>query len=125
MKFLILGCNGMAGHLISLYLKEQGHDVFGFDRTMPKYVTGISGDARDIALIKNNKATLPTSINIGTIDIYYAIAKALREKYYDAKIDVEKIQDYLDKGFYYKGELQDISFAINTTKTLFKQIYVI
>ena len=50
-------------------------------------------------------------------------AKALREKYYDAKIDVEKIQDYLDKGFYYKGELQDISFAINTTKTLFKQIY--
>ena len=27
MKFLILGCNGMAGHTISLYLKEQGHNV--------------------------------------------------------------------------------------------------
>ena len=74
-------------------------------------------------LIKNNKATLPTSVNVGTIDIYYSIAKALRERYYDAKIDVEKIQDYLDKGFYYKGEKQDITFAINTTKVLFKQIY--
>ena len=36
---------------------------------------------------------------------------------------MEKIQDYLDKGFYYKGEKQDITFAINTTKVLFKQIY--
>ena len=32
MKFLVLGCNGMAGHTISLYLKEQGHEVIGFDR---------------------------------------------------------------------------------------------
>lgn len=29
MKFLVLGCNGMAGHQISLYLQEQGHDVTG------------------------------------------------------------------------------------------------
>jgi len=29
MKFLVLGCNGMAGHMISLYLKERGHDVLG------------------------------------------------------------------------------------------------
>ena len=36
MKFLVLGCNGMAGHTISIYLKERGHDVFGFDRTSPK-----------------------------------------------------------------------------------------
>lgn len=47
MKFLVLGCNGMAGHMISFYLKEQGHDIYGFDRTKPKYVNGVNGDARD------------------------------------------------------------------------------
>ena len=31
MKFFICGCNGMAGHTISLYLREQGYEVFGFD----------------------------------------------------------------------------------------------
>lgn len=48
MKFFVLGCNGMAGHLISLYLKEQGHEVVGFDRREPQYVSGITGDAHDI-----------------------------------------------------------------------------
>ena len=47
MKFLILGCNGMAGHTISLYLKEQGHEVFGFDRTKSQYIDSVAGDARD------------------------------------------------------------------------------
>ena len=48
MKFLILGCNGMAGSTISLYLKEQGHDVFGFDRAKSKYIDSTSGDARNL-----------------------------------------------------------------------------
>jgi len=52
MRFLVLGCNGMAGHTISLYLKEQGHDVFGFDRNESKYIESCSGDARDLAFIK-------------------------------------------------------------------------
>ena len=47
MKFLVLGCNGMAGHIISLYLKEQGHEVFGFDRTKSVLVNSVSGDARN------------------------------------------------------------------------------
>lgn len=37
----------MAGHLISLYLKEQGHNVFGFDRHPSRYVESMAGDARD------------------------------------------------------------------------------
>lgn len=37
----------MAGHLISLYLKEQGHDVLGFDRRPSRYVESVAGDARD------------------------------------------------------------------------------
>ena len=47
MKFLVLGCNGMAGHTISLYLKEQGHEVLGLDRTKSIYVDSVAGDARD------------------------------------------------------------------------------
>ncbi len=52
MKFLILGCNGMAGHLISLYLKEQGHDVMGFALTKSKLIESVAGDAMDKALIR-------------------------------------------------------------------------
>ena len=53
MKFLILGCNGMAGHTISLYLKEQGHDVYGFDRRPSSLIDSTCGDATDAKLIKD------------------------------------------------------------------------
>ncbi len=53
MKFLVLGCNGMAGHTISLYLKEQGHDVFGFDRNESKYINNAVGDARNVDFMRN------------------------------------------------------------------------
>lgn len=47
MKFLIMGCNGMAGHMIALYLKENGHAVTGFARTKSPYFDTITGDAFD------------------------------------------------------------------------------
>ena len=53
MKFLILGCNGMAGHTISLYLKEQGHNVLGFGKKKSMYVNSVVGDARDTEFLKN------------------------------------------------------------------------
>ena len=52
MKFLVLGCNGMAGHTISLYLKEQGYEVDGYARSESKMVHTIAGDARDTELLK-------------------------------------------------------------------------
>lgn len=53
MKILVLGCNGMAGHLISLYFKEQGHRVVGFARSTSKLLDEtIVGDASDMTLIK-------------------------------------------------------------------------
>lgn len=52
MRFLILGCNGMAGHTISLYLKEQGHEVIGFALTKSKLVDSVTGDAKNTAFIK-------------------------------------------------------------------------
>lgn len=42
----------MAGHLISLYLKEQGHNVIGFARRKSKYVDSVEGDAFDTTLLK-------------------------------------------------------------------------
>lgn len=51
MKFFILGCNGMAGHIISMYMEKQGHDVLGFDLKESKYVKSISGDARDTEML--------------------------------------------------------------------------
>lgn len=53
MKILVLGCNGMAGHLISLYFKEKGHEVVGFARQQSLLLDNtIIGDASDMALIK-------------------------------------------------------------------------
>lgn len=52
MKFLVLGCNGMAGHMISLYLKEQGHDVLGFELTKSNYVESIIGNAKDTDILR-------------------------------------------------------------------------
>lgn len=55
MKILVLGCNGMAGHLISLYFKEQGYEVVGFARQQSALLDStIIGDAADMALIKKS-----------------------------------------------------------------------
>lgn len=48
MKLLVMGACGMAGHMISTYFVERGHEVTGFDRKMPTHCThGFAGDAQD------------------------------------------------------------------------------
>lgn len=61
-KFLVLGATGMAGHTISLYLHEQGHDVTTFSRKQFKYCKNIIGDA-------NNKNFLVSMIQDKKYDI--------------------------------------------------------
>lgn len=51
MRFFICGCNGMAGHTISLYLQEQGHEVYGFDLHESKYINSFAGNAFDTETI--------------------------------------------------------------------------
>lgn len=80
MKFLVLGCNGMAGHIISLYLKEKGHDVSGFDRRESKLVKCVSGDARNTELLRQiiNDGKFDTIINcIGVLNQFAENDKAL------------------------------------------------
>lgn len=44
MKVLVLGGTGMAGHIISMYFKEAGHDVTAFSRSKVEYCNNINGD---------------------------------------------------------------------------------
>ncbi len=53
MKFLVCGASGMAGHLISIYLQESGHEVVGFCRRRVHYVKSVIGDAHDTEKIKD------------------------------------------------------------------------
>lgn len=79
MKFLVLGCNGMAGHLISLYLKERGHEVLGFARQKSKYVDSVVGDAQDTEFLQEiiNKGAFDSVINcIGLLNQYAEKDKA-------------------------------------------------
>jgi dTDP-4-dehydrorhamnose reductase len=79
MKFFILGCNGMAGHIISLYLKEQGHAVLGFDRTKSKYVDSIAGNAFDTEFLRKliKESKFDTVINcIGILNQFAEQNKA-------------------------------------------------
>lgn len=52
MKFLVLGCNGMAGHIISIYLSEQGHEVTGFARSKSPFVHTVTGDASNTEFLR-------------------------------------------------------------------------
>lgn len=63
MKFFVLGSNGMAGHQIGLYLREQGHDVTGFARNESFVLDkSIIGDASDFDNLKE-------IIRIGKFDV--------------------------------------------------------
>ena len=47
MKILVLGADGMAGHLISLYFTEKGYDVTGFSMRPITWCRNIVGNALD------------------------------------------------------------------------------
>ncbi|PYI52936.1 SDR family oxidoreductase [Paenibacillus flagellatus] len=52
MKYLILGGTGMAGHMICIFLQEQGHDVTTISRRPFPYCRNIVGDILNTALIE-------------------------------------------------------------------------
>lgn len=86
-------------------------------------VVDMGGKTTDIALIHNKRVMKSTCINKGTIDVYNEMKLALEDRYFDVKVDIDKLPDYLNKGFYYKGDKQDISFAIKRSNDIFKEIY--
>lgn len=53
MKVLVLGGTGMAGHTISIYFKEAGHDVTAYSRNKVSYCKSINGDVTNFENLKN------------------------------------------------------------------------
>lgn len=48
MKILVLGATGMAGHVIAIYLKEQGHEVTALTRRPFPYCDNIVADVTNL-----------------------------------------------------------------------------
>ena len=105
---------GIIAHFNNTLFDVKHKDIVSVD---------IGGKTTDIALIRNKKVIRSSQVNTGTIDIYNCIKNSLEVKYFDVKIDLDDIKDYLDRGFYYKGERQNINFAIKSCNDLFKEVY--
>ncbi len=75
MKFLVLGCNGMAGHLVSVYLQEQGHEVVGFARSKSSLVKTIVGDALDCQSVQSALAQKPFDVVVNCIGLLNQFAE--------------------------------------------------
>ncbi|WP_395626794.1 SDR family oxidoreductase [Daejeonella sp.] len=75
MNFFVLGCNGMAGHTISLYLKEQGHEVVGFARLKSQFINSIAGDAHDTEFLRKHIAESKYDTVINCIGILNQFAE--------------------------------------------------
>lgn len=57
MHILVLGASGMAGHTITLYFLEQGHQVTTYTRTPFPYGDNICGDITDQKLLEQLLST--------------------------------------------------------------------
>ena len=106
MKILILGANGMAGHTISLYFLEQGHEVTTYTVTPYKCGINVTGDAFDVEDLR----------------------KILLQKKYDAVINCIGLLNQIadnnpDKAVFLNAYLPHfVAGALNNTGTKFIQM---
>ncbi len=73
-KILVLGSNGMAGHLITLYFKEQGYDVTAYSMKPFPYSKNIIGDAMDTLKFKEMLLADDYDVIINCIGILNQVA---------------------------------------------------
>ncbi len=88
MKVLILGGTGMAGHTISIYFKEAGHDVIAFSRSKVDYCKNINGDITDFE-------NLEKLINEGQYDAIINAIGILNQDAEDHKSNAVLLNSYL------------------------------
>lgn len=88
MKVLVLGGSGMAGHTISLYFKEKGHDVTAFSLTKLDFCNTINGDIRDFDNLKK-------IINEGEYDAIINAIGILNQDAEDNKANAVLLNSYL------------------------------
>jgi dTDP-4-dehydrorhamnose reductase len=88
MKILVLGGTGMAGHIISIYFKEAGHDVTAFCRRKVDYCKNINGDI-------TNFESLKTIINEGQYDAIINSIGILNQDAEENKSNAVLLNSYL------------------------------
>lgn len=88
MKLLILGGTGMAGHTISIYFKEAGHDVTAFSRCKVNYCKNVNGDITDLKNLKK-------IINEGQYDAIINAIGILNQDAEDHKSNAVLLNSYL------------------------------
>jgi len=88
MKILVLGGTGMAGHTISLYFKEAGHDVTAFSRSKVVYCKNLNGDITDFESLKS-------IINEGQYDAIINAIGILNQDAEDNKSNAVLLNSYL------------------------------
>ncbi|WP_379138016.1 SDR family oxidoreductase [Paenibacillus sp. sgz500958] len=70
MRVLVLGAGGMAGHVVSIYLREKGHEVIGFSKTPLSYCnSSIVGDALDKRVLEEAVTCQPYDAVINCIGV--------------------------------------------------------
>lgn len=80
MKYLVLGVNGMAGHMIAQYLIEQGYEVCGFAKTKSSFCRTVCGDATD-------KSAVLKALEVDSFD-YVINALGVLNQYVDQNLSV-------------------------------------
>lgn len=88
MKILILGGTGMAGHTISIYFNEAGHDVTAFSRSKVDYCKNVNGDITDFENLKK-------IINEGQYDAIINAIGILNQDAEDHKSNAVLLNSYL------------------------------
>ncbi len=107
MKILVLGGNGMAGHMISIYLLEQGHEVVVFARRKRGFCETVEGNAKDFCFLEK-------VIKEGRYDAIVNAIGILNEEAEGNKADAVLINSYLphflsDMGSVCKSKVIQIS----------------
>lgn len=83
MRFLVFGATGMAGHTVSLYLQERGHDVIGFSRRPAPFLKqSIKGDAFDRVAVERSIEQVEPDVVVNAIGLLVADC----ERYHDRAV---------------------------------------
>jgi dTDP-4-dehydrorhamnose reductase len=75
MKILVLGASGMAGHTISLYFKNKGHNIYAYSTSKVNFCKSIVGDVFNLTHLKNEILKNNFDVIINCIGLLNKIAE--------------------------------------------------
>lgn len=87
MRFMVLGATGMAGHVVSIYLQERGHEVAGWSRKPASFLAHhVEGDAYDLEDLHSAIRSLRPEVVVNCVGLLRADCDAHHDRavYLDA-----------------------------------------